>query len=84
MTKYPLVEVRCENCTHYGTSRTLYSIVTPFCRKGAQPQFFMKYPCNQFQFKAKAGWWALVHRTRLENGLDRQDELDRLTEGGRP
>ena len=81
MTKYPLVEVRCENCTHYGTAHTFVSATDPFCRKGTLDSL-LKWPCDLFKFKSNAGLNAIIHRIRLENGLDRPNELDRLAKEG--
>ena len=74
---YPLVEVRCERCTHYKTVHTSHSPADPVCNAGPQDTF-PYYPCKKFRFKANVGLDALIHRHRLLTGLDRPNELDKL------
>ena len=75
MTRFPLVEVRCENCSHFARVRTLTNVSSPGCNKG-NTKDLLKYPCKQFRFKSNTGFYAIVHRERLSNGLDRPGWLD--------
>ena len=81
MTRFPLVEVRCENCSHYATAHTLTSVVAPVCNVG-NTKDLLKYPCKEFRFKSNTGFHAIIHRVRLANGLDRPGWLDMVIEGG--